>query len=296
MTAFDREVKENQLKLLRFLGACAALLGGLLLFIAGISFSRSTIGSDENLLATYSASIDREDLLGGKNLEMFVSPGMLIPVTFNLAESIQGYWRSSDLQFSMTDPATGREVAQLDLSRSADWGEALRAEDLGETVSASFDWAVPADLAIGCRLSGVLSGTITYPSARPGSTFENRLLKLDLPVSVVVVSKEELAKIQSSFLSDAARILALIGTPLFLVGAVVWYITHRKLYSKSGVGIRFPVALNRSRSVQLVIATVLFLIAFVYFLIQLRIPAPVAIALILIILVVAGVLVLKRKK
>lgn len=225
----DREINKNLMEFLRFFGVCALLISGLMLFIAGISVARALLKSDEEILSRYSVIINFSDFRQGKSIELVTSPGVATHVTINLAKSIQGHWKSDNLKFVIEDPITSRQLEQKNLKRSDYWGDALRAVDTSEPVSVFFDLVVPTDISIGGRISGVLSGTINYPSAVAGYSFQNKTLKLNMPINIMTVPKLEIVRKERGFLLNVSKLLLLIMTPFFLLGSIILYFTNRKL-------------------------------------------------------------------
>jgi hypothetical protein len=229
MSPLNKTESDLLFLVIRFLGACVAIPGGVMLLISLIAITIALVGSDKFMLSRYTATFSRTDFKNGKVPEMFVTPGMIIPIDFNVSKSIQGLWSSDDLTFTVTDPGSSRIVAQINLAKSEEWGKALKGEKLNEDVSVEFDWTVPADLPIGSTLSGRLKGAIALPDAQPGYTFSNTHTYPDMPVKVLVVAKDELVKKEREFYSYFFKVLAPGGTPVFLVGALVWYFSNRKL-------------------------------------------------------------------
>jgi hypothetical protein len=189
-----------------------------------LTATRALLGSGEDLLSRYFVNISYDEFLQGHDVELNASPGVDAHVTVYLAKSIQKHWRSSDLQFVVQDPATSRQVVQMDLSRADDWGNVLRASEMNEAAEVAFDLVLPPGIAIGNRLSGVLSGTIYYPVVE-GAGFRTQARKVDLPINIAIVPEAELAaSIRSDFLKYA-KIMAAIAAPFTLMGLAARYFT-----------------------------------------------------------------------
>jgi hypothetical protein len=216
--------REMWLKLLRFVGTVALIIGGLCLFIVVLTATRAFLGSGEDLLSRYFVSIDYEEFLQGHNVVLTTSPGVDAHITVYVAKSIQKHWRSDDLRFVVQDPTTSRQLVHMDLSRTDDWGKVLRASEMSEPVGVAFDLVLPPEIAIGSKLAGVFSGTIYYPVVE-GAGFRTQMRKVTLPINIAIVTEEELVgSIRSDFLKYA-KILAAVAAPFTLIGLAVRYFT-----------------------------------------------------------------------
>ena len=222
------------IKIARLFGAVALVLGGIFLSVGGINVARALLGSDEYLLSRYSVFIVYDEALQGLNTELATSPGVNTHITvYAIARSIQKHWRSGDLQFVVQDPTTSRRLVALDLSRSDHWGEVLASTEQSEPIEVSIEWSVPIETAVGERLSGILAGSIEYPVVA-GAGFRTATRDLNLPISIMIVSKAELVKsIRGEDLSGV-KVLALVAAPLLLMAAAIFFFTDRRRGTKSG--------------------------------------------------------------
>lgn len=225
--------KEMGIKLLRLFAWVVLIIGGTCLFIVILAAYKSFFSSDKNLLSNYNVSIDYEEFLQGKTIELITSPGVDTQITVYMAESIQKHWRSNDLQFIVQGPTISTQLLRIDLSKSDYWGEVLTSEELNEPVEVSFEWNVPLEIGIGTILSGVLSGKIEYP-VTDGAGFRTQIRDLNLPISIVIVSEADLVENQRSEFLNIAKYLTLMGIPLTIIALLIFYFTnHNTLRSRA---------------------------------------------------------------
>jgi len=214
--------KQLWIQIVRLFAWVALILGGLMMFVTVLLAANFLVGSDEHVLDRHYISIDYDDYLDDKPIEVVTAPGVTAHMSVIVAESIQKHWRSDDLQFVVLDPASDRELAVMDLSRSDHWGQVLQAKEMSEPVVVNIDWMAPSDLAIGSTLRGRLTGSVNYPAVA-GASFASRLRRLDMTVPIRVVTADELAKEIRSDMLNIGMYLGMAGAALSGIG---WAILH----------------------------------------------------------------------
>ena len=189
--------------------------------------------SEEMLINSYIQEFNVSENYSGESLLVKAVPGSDVNLEIIMEKSIKGLWSTEQIDVNIENQEGEQSIIDLEIERSKDWSEDIdfRIMERWDSAELSVKFRFPEDSAVGSTLSGSIHGKITYPIKEIGNQQKDIQASLNQPLSVDVVSPEELS---NTIRGTAIRYMIIFGV-IAVIGIgipIVNYLFCRKTVKK----------------------------------------------------------------